>query len=325
MLSRNSFLLGLGIAAAVTAVPFRIDCRDIETGRGVPLVQLETSGYISYYSDSGGVVAFDEPGLLGLPVFFRVVSDGYINSFNIPGSPQAGVLLTTKPGGQATVYLNRTQPAERLYRLTGGGLYRDTLLVGGTAPIKEPLLSSAGVLGQDSLMAVVYSNKSFWFFGDTECPAGPRNTDCQNYGKFTTGATAVASGQSGPPSLQYFTSNDARAPGGMGKNGRPNESDIAMWNPTSFTHPKAMLPGPGVIPNYGDNSWVGSATVVQQTAVEHDAGAGEVSAATGSVKQVVPAQEERMYLTYVCPNTQLQVSQRLCVVDGSECSQRLCL
>ena len=47
---------------------FRIDCVDAETGRGVPLVRLATSNYINYHSDSAGVVAFDEPGLLGLSV-----------------------------------------------------------------------------------------------------------------------------------------------------------------------------------------------------------------------------------------------------------------
>ena len=78
--------------------PFRIDVVDLETGRGVPLVHLETSGYVSYYTDSAGVVAFDEPGLLGRHVFFRVTSDGYINSFNLPGSPDTGVLLATRAG-----------------------------------------------------------------------------------------------------------------------------------------------------------------------------------------------------------------------------------
>jgi hypothetical protein len=142
--------------------------------------------------------------------------------------------------------LNRTQAAERIYRLTGGGLYRDSLLTGLSAPIAEPLLSSAGVLGQDSLMGVVYRGKSYWFFGDTECPQGPRNSDCQFYGKFTTGATAPATGLGlAPPSLRYFTSNNSRDPGGMAKSGRPDAASIALWNPHGFAHPKAMLAGPG--------------------------------------------------------------------------------
>ena len=119
------------------------------------------------------------------------------------------------------------------------------MLVGDTPPVAEPLLSSAGVLGQDSLMAVVYGNVSRWFFGDTECPQGPRNSDCQNYGKFTTGAVA-ALGVPGsrPPSLRYFTSTDAADPGGMAADGRPDAAEIASWNPEAFAHPRAMLAGP---------------------------------------------------------------------------------
>jgi len=256
---------------------------DSATLRGVPLVRLATSGYLSFYSDSAGLVAFEEPGLLGLAVFFYVTSDGYVNAHNMPGSPQQGVLLNTQPGGNATIYLNRTQPAERLYRLTGGGLYRDSLLVGAKAPVAEPLLSSAGVMGQDSLMGAVYKGKSYWLFGDTECPQGPRNSDCQRYGMFTAGATAEISLESRqPPSLVYFTSTDASAPGGMGGKGLPDAASIARWNPYNFSHPKAMLPGPGVTPNYADNTWVGSLTILTEN------------------------QTERMYLTYVCPSTNLQ-------------------
>eukprot|EP01050_Picozoa_sp_SAG11_P025707 SAG11_NODE_5893_length_1439_cov_1.877612_2_plen_91_part_00 len=59
-------MVGLLIHALVAVVPsltpMRIECVDSQTKRGVPLVQLTTSGYISYYSDSAGIVAFDEPG-----------------------------------------------------------------------------------------------------------------------------------------------------------------------------------------------------------------------------------------------------------------------
>ena len=279
-------LLGVNFFAFSVLPPFRIQVVDGETGRGVPLVKLTTSSYISYFTDSSGIVAFDEPGMLGARVFFMVTSDGYVNARDLLGSPQPGVLLKTVPGGNATVIVNRTQPAERLYRLTGGGLYRDTLLTGGRAPVAEPLLSSASVLGQDSLMGLVFKGVSFWFFGDTECPAGPRNSDCQNYGKYTTGATAAVGADGDvPPSLSYFVSNNSRDPGGMGKGGLPNAALLAVWNPDSFAHPKPMLAGPGVVPNYKDNSWVGSATVV----------AGQAD-----------GEEERMYLTYVCPQTQLQ-------------------
>ena len=158
-------------------IPFRIDCLDMETESPVPLVRLETANYISYYSDSGGVVAFDEPGLLGKSVYFVVESDGYEVLESLPKTPSSsqGVLLNTTQGGQATVLLRRTQIAERLFRLTGGGLYRDTLLVDGDAPVEEPLLPMGGIVGQDSLMALPFRDQIFWLFGDTECPQGTCN------------------------------------------------------------------------------------------------------------------------------------------------------
>merc|ERR1719197_1456745 len=85
---------------AVQSGYFRIDVIDGETGRGVPLVQLKTSSYISYYTDSNGIVAFDEPGLLGLSVYFVVLSDGYTYANSWPGTPNSdpGVLLETRAG-----------------------------------------------------------------------------------------------------------------------------------------------------------------------------------------------------------------------------------
>ena len=67
------------------------------------------------------------------------------------------VRLHTPEQGHATVHLRRTQHARRLYRLTGGGLYRDTVLVGGTPPVAEPLLSSADAGGAlEGVMPCVY-------------------------------------------------------------------------------------------------------------------------------------------------------------------------
>ena len=57
--------------------PFRITVRDAETGRGIPLVELATTNHITYITDSAGVVAFDEPGLMNQRVFFHVKSHGY--------------------------------------------------------------------------------------------------------------------------------------------------------------------------------------------------------------------------------------------------------
>jgi len=45
---------------------------DAATGRGVPLVELRTVNKASWWTDSNGIVAFDEPGLMDIEVFFHV-------------------------------------------------------------------------------------------------------------------------------------------------------------------------------------------------------------------------------------------------------------
>src|SRR5438105_733028 len=56
---------------------FAIKVVDDETGRGVPLVELRTVNALRYYTDSNGLVAFREPGLMDTDVFFSVASHGY--------------------------------------------------------------------------------------------------------------------------------------------------------------------------------------------------------------------------------------------------------
>ena len=55
---------------------FRIKVVDEATGRGVPLVELTTVNNVRYVTDSAGLIAFDEPGLLNRRVFFQVSSHG---------------------------------------------------------------------------------------------------------------------------------------------------------------------------------------------------------------------------------------------------------
>ena len=42
---------------------------DEATGRGVPLVELETTHKLRLYTDSAGVAAFDAPELMGREVY----------------------------------------------------------------------------------------------------------------------------------------------------------------------------------------------------------------------------------------------------------------
>jgi hypothetical protein len=143
---------------------FGIQVIDDRTGRGVPLVELETVNHLRYVTDSGGWVAFYEPGLMGEPVFFHVRSHGY--EYPKDGFGNAGVLLTPAVGQKATVQIRRINIAERLYRVTGEGIYRDSVLLGEPTPLNEPL-GSGKVAGQDSTFALLYRDKIHWFWGDT--------------------------------------------------------------------------------------------------------------------------------------------------------------
>ena len=156
--------------ADIHARPFRISVVDDETGRGVPLVELTTTHGVKYVTDSAGVIALDEPGLAGQEVFFHVKSHGY--SFPKDGFGYAGTRLKIAPGGSATVKIHRDNVAERLYRITGGGIYRDSVILGDASPIDEPLLNGE-VFGQDTVEVVPYRGKLFWFWGDTNQVAYP--------------------------------------------------------------------------------------------------------------------------------------------------------
>ncbi|HOD81598.1 MAG: hypothetical protein BWX88_02971 [Planctomycetes bacterium ADurb.Bin126] len=188
-------------APATTPIqPFKIQVVDDQTARGVPLVELKTTNQDRWYTDSAGYVAFNEPGLMNRKVFFTVTSHGY--QFPKDGFGMAGRALDVKPGGAAVLRIKRLNVAERLYRVTGQGIYRDSVLLGLPAPIRQPTLN-AEVTGQDSVMTAIYRDKLYWFWGDTNRVRYP-------LGHFQmSGATSLLPGKGGlPPSqgvnLDYF-------------------------------------------------------------------------------------------------------------------------
>jgi hypothetical protein len=144
---------------------FEIQVVDEETQRGVPLVELRTVSQQRYVTDNAGRVAFFEPGLMeGQTVFFSVSSHGY--EITRDGFGFEGVRLKVVAGERAEVRLKRINIAQRLYRTTGQGLYRDSVMLKKPVPLKQPL-SAGGVVGQDSVSMVPYGGKLFWFWGDT--------------------------------------------------------------------------------------------------------------------------------------------------------------
>lgn len=155
-------LLPLLLAAAPK--PCAIEVTDAATGRGIPLVELRTTNHLRYVTDNAGVVAFDEPTLLGGEVFFSVNAPGY----EVPkdGFGIAGVRLTPKAGVKLSLKLNRTNLAERMHRITGDGLFAESVKLGREVPF-EKSGTNAGVVGCDSVFVTPYRGDLFWVWGDT--------------------------------------------------------------------------------------------------------------------------------------------------------------
>jgi hypothetical protein len=212
---------GAGDGSARAGPYFAIQVVDEATGRGVPMVELQTTSSVRCYTDSNGLIAFDEPGLMNQKVWFGVASHGY--EFPPDGLGIRGVTLETKPGARAQLKIKRLNIAERLYRITGQGIYRDTVLLGRKPPIAEPLLN-AQVTGQDGILTAIYRRKLYWFYGDTARLS-------YGLGNFSmTGATTELPARIDPSAgfnLQYFTGKDG------------------------FVKPMAPIPGEGVVWLFG--------------------------------------------------------------------------
>lgn len=136
---------------------------DNTTKRGVPLVSLKTVNNVEYITDSNGYIAFHEEYLMNQPVWFYISSPGYEYD-SVWG--MIGATINTTIGGSTVLNIKRKNIAVRLYRTSGAGIYRDTIMLGKKSPIREPLLN-AGVMGLDSTISTIFKGKVYWFFGDT--------------------------------------------------------------------------------------------------------------------------------------------------------------
>ncbi|MCA9080242.1 MAG: hypothetical protein KDA58_06760 [Planctomycetaceae bacterium] len=204
-------LIALVVASAASGAGptpyFEIQIVDAATGRGIPLVELITVDDVRYITDNAGRIAYHEPGQANETIFFRIEAQGYavpVDGFNI-----AGVRLPVRAGESETVQLKRINRAERLYRSTGRGGYRDSILLGHEAPVVAPL-GSAQVAGQDSVQRIEFRNRMYWFWGDTNRLSYP-------LGLFrTAGATSPLPDAAKLPieqglNLDYFTGDDGFA------------------------------------------------------------------------------------------------------------------
>ena len=201
----------------------------------MPLVELRTVNNVRYYTDSAGVVAVDDPELIGQDVYFHVSSPGYHYAKDQLG--YSGMALRVEPGKKSTIKIVRDNIAERLYRITGAGIYRDSVQLGDHVPLAHPLLDGR-VMGQDTVMVTPYHGRLYWFFGDTDRPSYP-------LGQFaTSGATSLLPGKGGlTPSAGV---------------------DLSYWvDSRGFSRP--MLP----IKNATGPVWVGGLFTLRENGEEH--------------------------------------------------------
>ena len=214
------FVWMLSGAAFARTAPFGIEVVDEQTGRGVPLVELRTVSNVSYVTDSAGWAAIDDPAMTGREVFFHVWSHGYETEKD--GFGMRGRRLKVTPGGAAQIKIKRLNIAERLYRVTGEGVYRDSVILGRPVPIQNPLLN-AQVTGQDSAQTAVYRGKIHWFWGDTNRQSYPLG----HFG--TSAATSLLPGRGGlDPSrgvdLEYLVDDE-----GFSRPVFEKEGDHPIW------------------------------------------------------------------------------------------------
>ena len=177
------------LAEEVGGKYFGIHIVDAKTGRGVPLISLRTVNDAVYVTDSAGWAAFNEPDLAGQEVFFHISGPGY--EVEKDGFGFRGARLTIAPGKTATVKIRRKNIAQRMYRITGQGIYRDSELLSKELPLRPPQ-RGLQIVGQDSVQAVRFREQIFWLWGDT------------NLARYPLGNFKVTAATSGLPDPQIF-------------------------------------------------------------------------------------------------------------------------
>ena len=119
----------LANAANAAAVDFfSLQAVDGATGRGVPRVHWRTEYNEIIVTDNAGYASLPVLDMEGESVWFTITSDGYIAPADDFGF--RGLRAKITAGGSVSVTLQRAQVGERIYRLTGVGLYRHSLRLG---------------------------------------------------------------------------------------------------------------------------------------------------------------------------------------------------
>lgn len=163
---------GGSLFAADVVTPCKIVVTDAETGWPVPLIELRTTHQMRFFTDNAGVIAMDVPELLGRETWFGVHGHGY----EVPadGFGYRGVRLTPKSGELLKVHVQRRNIAQRIGRLTGGGLFAESQKLGEMRDWTD-----GPIVGCDSVQLAEYRGRLMWAWGDTtlsKYPLGIFNT-----------------------------------------------------------------------------------------------------------------------------------------------------
>ncbi|MBL9113624.1 MAG: hypothetical protein JNJ83_01360 [Verrucomicrobiaceae bacterium] len=115
-------------AAVAWAAGWGVQVVDETSGRGIPMVVLSANNGATWVTDNAGWACVDEPDLQGQPIYLTAVSPGYVYPKDSAGF--SGTEVKVEAGGTVVLKMMRTDLAERMARLTGTGLYRDSKALG---------------------------------------------------------------------------------------------------------------------------------------------------------------------------------------------------
>jgi hypothetical protein len=135
-------------------------------------------------------------------------------------SDEQGKVLRLQLGGRTQIKIRRDNIAERLYRITGAGIYADGVAAGLPVPIKNPLLDGK-VTGQDTAVAIPYDGRIYWFWGDT---FGTTEMNLQVSGATSTLPSADGLDPDMGIDLAYFTDDS-----GFSKRMFPIDRPVLVW------------------------------------------------------------------------------------------------
>jgi hypothetical protein len=152
-----------GASMATAVEPCRVEVVDKENGWPVPLVELRTTSDVVLVTDNAGLIAIDQPDLLDREIWFDVAGHGY--GVRADGFGSRGVRVTPRSGETVRIEVERSIIAKRLGRLTGGGIFAESQMLG-----ERPDWQESGVFGCDTVQVANHRGRRFWLWGDTDLP-----------------------------------------------------------------------------------------------------------------------------------------------------------